>query len=152
MKGTKPKFSSFAAADCYSLNNGFKPPDGISNQIVAGLMAFIMGIVTMVRLTCNMTKKITDVNLYATPMYCYDSIAKNQGWESIIPSISNDEFMTVMKCMAAMEEKLLAMAVKPDAITEKEEMLQVASNRVDALEQELTSTKKVFQFYNYYEL
>ena len=40
--------------------------------------------------------------------------------------------------MAAMEEKLLAMAVNPDAITEKEEMLQVASNRVDALKQELT--------------
>lgn len=52
-----------------------------------------MGIVTMVRLTCNMPKKMTDVNLYATPMYCYDSIAKNQGCESTVPSISNDEFM-----------------------------------------------------------
>ena len=147
MKGTKLKsyFVQPTAADCYSMNNGFKPPEGISNQIVAGLMAFIMGIVTMVRLTRNMPKKMTDANLYSD-MYCYDSIAKSPGHELAVPSISNDAFMTVMKRMAAMEEKLLAMAVKPDAITEKEEMLQVASNRVDALEHELAATKKVFLF------
>uniref|UniRef100_A0A803KYI8 CRAL-TRIO domain-containing protein n=1 Tax=Chenopodium quinoa TaxID=63459 RepID=A0A803KYI8_CHEQI len=131
------------AADCYSINSSFKPPEGISNQIVAGLMAFIMGIVTMVRLSRSMPKKMTDANLYAAPMYCFDSMAKAQGHELAAPGISNAEFMTVMKRMAAMEEKLMAMAVKPDAITEKEEMLQVASNRVDALEQELSATKKV---------
>ncbi|XP_057251364.1 phosphatidylinositol/phosphatidylcholine transfer protein SFH12 [Beta vulgaris subsp. vulgaris] len=129
-------------ADCYGLNSGFKPPEGISNQIVAGLMAFIMGIVTMVRLTRTMPKKMTDANLYSTPMYCFDSMGKAQGQEL---AISNAEFMTVMKRMAAMEEKLLAMAVKPDAITEKEEMLEVASNRVDALEHELTATKKALE-------
>ncbi|KAL2905533.1 Phosphatidylinositol/phosphatidylcholine transfer protein SFH12 [Bienertia sinuspersici] len=89
----------------------FKPPEGISNQIVAGLMAFIMG----------------------------------QGQELAAPGISNAEFMTVMKRMAAMEEKLMAMAVKPDAISEKEEKLQDASNRVDALESELSATKKALE-------
>ncbi|XP_021714569.1 phosphatidylinositol/phosphatidylcholine transfer protein SFH12-like isoform X2 [Chenopodium quinoa] len=132
-------------ADCYSINSSFKPPEGISNQIVAGLMAFIMGIVTMVRLSRSMPKKMTDANLYAAPMYCFDSMAKAQGHELAAPGISNAEFMTVMKRMAAMEEKLMAMAVKPDAITEKEEMLQVASNRVDALEQELSATKKALE-------
>lgn len=91
-----------------------------------------------------MPKKMTDANLYSTPMYCFDSMGKAQGQEL---AISNAEFMTVMKRMAAMEEKLLAMAVKPDAITEKEEMLEVASNRVDALEHELTATKKVTWFF-----
>ncbi|CAO2830503.1 unnamed protein product [Amaranthus hypochondriacus] len=142
--GNNERYALVKAADCYSMNNGFKPPEGISNQIVAGLMAFIMGIVTMVRLTRNMPKKMTDANLYSD-MYCYDSIAKSPGHELAVPSISNDEFMTVMKRMAAMEEKLLAMAVKPDAITEKEEMLQVASNRVDALEHELAATKKALE-------
>lgn len=133
------------AADCYRINSTFKPPEGISNQIVAGLMAFIMGIVTMVRLTRNMPKKMTDANLYATPMYCFDSMSKSQGNMLAAPGISNAEFMTVMKRMAAMEEKLMAMAVKPDAISEKEEMLQVASNRVDALENELSATKKALE-------
>ncbi|KNA10080.1 hypothetical protein SOVF_147740 [Spinacia oleracea] len=132
-------------ADCYTINSGFKPPEGISNQIVAGLMAFIMGIVTMVRLTRTMPKKMTDANIYGPPMYCFDSMAKAQGHEIVAPGISNVEFMTVIKRMAAMEEKLMEMAVKPDVITEKEEMLQVASNRVDALEHELSATKKALE-------
>ncbi|KAH9618982.1 hypothetical protein KSS87_003941 [Heliosperma pusillum] len=131
-------------ADCYGMHNGFKPPDGISNQIVSGLMTVIMGIVTMVRLTRTMPKKLTDATLYSTPMYCYDPV-KGPGNELAEPGISNAEFMTVMKRMAAMEEKIMAMAVKPDAITEKEEILQVATTRVDALEQELNATKKALE-------
>ncbi|KAL9245890.1 hypothetical protein vseg_019489 [Gypsophila vaccaria] len=138
------KFALVKAADCYGMHTGFKPPDGISNQIVTGLMTVIMGIVTMVRLTRTMPKKLTDATIYSTPMYCYDPV-KGPGNELAAPGISNAEFMTVMKRMAAMEEKIMAMAVKPDAITEKEEMLQVATTRVDALEQELNSTKKALE-------
>ncbi|XP_074308918.1 phosphatidylinositol/phosphatidylcholine transfer protein SFH12-like isoform X2 [Silene latifolia] len=98
------KYALVKAADCYAMHNGFKPTDGMSNQIVAV-----------------------------------------SGHELAAPGISNEEFMTVMKRMAAMEEKLMAMAVQPDAITEKEEMLQVATTRVDALEHELNSTKKALE-------
>jgi len=117
--------------------------EGISNQIVAGLLAFVMGVVTMVRMTRTMPKKLTDATLYSTPMYCFDPVSKGPGNELAAPAISNDDFMTVMKRMAAMEEKIKAMAVKPDAISEKEEMLKTATNRVDNLEQELEATKKV---------
>ncbi|KAL9241660.1 hypothetical protein vseg_015746 [Gypsophila vaccaria] len=99
----------------------------------------------MVRLSRNMPKKLTDPTMYSGPMYCYDPIKGTQGHELAAPGISNDEFMTVMKRMAAMEEKLLAMAVQPDAISEKEEMIQVATSRVDVLEQELTATKKALE-------
>ncbi|KAL9241657.1 hypothetical protein vseg_015744 [Gypsophila vaccaria] len=139
------KFALVKAADCYGMHNGFKPTDGISNQIVAGMMTFLMGIITMVRLSRNMPKKLTDPTMYSGPMYCYDPIKGTQGHELAAPGISNDEFMTVMKRMAAMEEKLLAMAVQPDAISEKEEMIQVATSRVDVLEQELTATKKALE-------
>jgi len=124
------------------MQHAFKA-EGISNQIVAGLMTFIMGIVTMIRLTRNMPKKLTDATLYSTPVYCIDSMGKGQGNEMTAPGISNAEFMTVMKRMAAMEEKLMAMAVKPDALSEKEEILQAATSRVDSLEHELAATKKV---------
>ncbi|KAK9749652.1 hypothetical protein RND81_02G141200 [Saponaria officinalis] len=140
------KFALVKAADCYGMHNGFKPTDGMSNQIVAGMMTFIMGIITMVRLTRSMPKKLTDPTMYSGPMYCYEPPMKGSpGNELTAPGISNDEFMTVMKRMAAMEEKLLAMAVQPDAITEKEEMLQVATTRVDALEHELNATKKALE-------
>ncbi|KAH9606454.1 hypothetical protein KSS87_002852 [Heliosperma pusillum] len=138
------KYALVKAADCYGMHNGFKPTDGMSNQIVAGMMTFIMGIITMVRLTRSMPRKLTDPTIYSPPMYCYEP-PKGPGNELAAPLISNEEFMTVMKRMAAMEEKLMAMAVKPDAITEKEEMLQVATTRVDALEHELTSTKKALE-------
>ncbi|XP_074308916.1 phosphatidylinositol/phosphatidylcholine transfer protein SFH12-like isoform X1 [Silene latifolia] len=138
------KYALVKAADCYAMHNGFKPTDGMSNQIVAGMMTFIMGIITMVRLTRSMPRKLTDPTIYSPPMYCYEP-AKVSGHELAAPGISNEEFMTVMKRMAAMEEKLMAMAVQPDAITEKEEMLQVATTRVDALEHELNSTKKALE-------
>lgn len=132
------------ASDCYG--NAFKA-EGISNQIVAGLMTFIMGIVTMIRLTRNMPKRMTDATLYSTPVYCLDSTMGNGQPNDISgrPPISNDEFMTVMKRMAAMEEKLMAITVKPDAISEKEEIIQAATTRVDALENELQSTKKALE-------
>jgi len=61
-----------------------------------------------------------------------------------VPAISAQEFMTVMKRMAELEEKMsnmnnLAICMPP----EKEEMLNAAITRADALEQELMATKKV---------
>ncbi|KAK9705343.1 hypothetical protein RND81_07G049600 [Saponaria officinalis] len=41
------KFALLKAADYYRMHTGFKPQDGISNQIVTGLMTVVMGIVTL---------------------------------------------------------------------------------------------------------
>ncbi|KAJ8439768.1 hypothetical protein Cgig2_009592 [Carnegiea gigantea] len=137
------KLAIVKASDCYGMQSTFKA-EGISNQIVAGLMAFVMGVVTMVRMTRTMPKKLTDGTLYSTPMYCFEPVNKGPGNELAAPAISNDEFMTVMKRMAVMEEKLKAMAVKPDAISEKEEMLKTATNR--ALEDALSKQEELLAF------
>ncbi|GAB4847469.1 hypothetical protein Ancab_026526 [Ancistrocladus abbreviatus] len=140
------KFAIVKATDCYSNYNAYKEPEGMSNQIVAGLMTFVMGIVTMVRLTRNMPKKLTDATLYSTPMYCLDPVVKGQGPHQLAePVISTADYVTVIKRMAALEERVTAMSMKPDALGEKEEMLKSATSRVDTLEHELEATKKALE-------
>lgn len=60
------------------------------------------------------------------------------------PAISVSDFMSVLKRMAELEEKANVLSMKPAAMpAEKEEMLNAAICRVDALEQELEATRKV---------
>ncbi|KAL9238223.1 hypothetical protein vseg_012678 [Gypsophila vaccaria] len=110
---------------------------GISNHLVSGMMTFVMGIITMIRLTRNMPKKITDATLYTTATYYNDS-HKLPG-----PAISEVDYFAMMKRLGELEGKVIALASKP-AISppEKEEQLNAALNRVDALEQALSSTQK----------
>ncbi|KAL9272628.1 Phosphatidylinositol/phosphatidylcholine transfer protein SFH12-like protein [Drosera capensis] len=141
------KYALVKASDCYNGYNGHKAPEGMSNQIVTGLMTFVMGIVTMVRLTKNMPKKLTDATLYSTSMYCMNPVVRGQvpHHQMIEPVITPADYVTVIKRMAALEEKVTAMSMKPDALAEKEEMLKSATNRVDTLEQELAATKQALE-------
>ncbi|GAB2227376.1 hypothetical protein Droror1_Dr00009195 [Drosera rotundifolia] len=141
------KYALVKASNCYNGYNGHKAPEGMSNQIVTGLMTFVMGIVTMVRLTKSMPKKLTDATLYSTSMYCMDPVVRGQvpHHQMIEPVITPADYVTVIKRMAALEEKVTAMSMKPDALAEKEEMLKSATSRVDTLEQELAATKKALE-------
>lgn len=114
----------------------------VNSQIFTGVMAFVMGIVTMVRMTRNMPKKLTDANFYSNSVYSGGQNPSDQ----TNPSISAQEFMTVMKRMAELEEKMGNMNYNTCMPPEKEEMLNAAISRADALEQELMSTKKVNQY------
>lgn len=99
-------------------------------------MAFLMGIVAMVKLTRNMPKRLTDSTFYSSTVYGDDTTFKHQPSCSTIPG---SELMSVMKRMAELEER-----VKPSSKPhEKEVLLNAAISRVDALEQELNETKKV---------
>ncbi|GAB2279517.1 Phosphatidylinositol/phosphatidylcholine transfer protein sfh12 [Dionaea muscipula] len=140
-------FALVKATDCFSNYNGYRAPEGMSNQIVTGLMTFVMGIVTMVRLTRNMPRKLTDATLYSTPMYCLDPVVKGRdpSHQLTQPAITTADYVTVIKRMAALEERVTAMSMKPDPLAEKEEMLKSASSRVDTLEQELAATKKALE-------
>lgn len=127
--------------DCFPVHNSCKVPEGLSNQIVGGIMAFILGIVTMVRLTRNMPKKLTEAALYSSSDYYDGEMIKGHQLPS--PAISSTDYMLVIKRMAELEEKVNVLSNKPAVMPpEKEEMLNVALSRVDALEQELSSTKK----------
>ncbi|CAK9142040.1 unnamed protein product [Ilex paraguariensis] len=135
--------------DYYPMHDACKPTtEGISNQIFTGLMAIVMGIVTMVRMTRNMPRKLTDVTLYSSSMYAVDEMIRGQDhpYKLPAPAISSTDYFTMMKRMGELEEKVNVLSKKPVTMPpEKEEMLNTAMNRVDTLEQELAATKKVLE-------
>ncbi|KAL9141594.1 hypothetical protein ABFS82_14G115300 [Erythranthe guttata] len=122
--------------------------EGLSNHLFAGVMTFVMGVVTMVRMTRNMPKKLTDATLYSSSMYGVDAMFKGQshGYNNNMnaaPAISSEDYFIMMKRMNELEEKVSVLANKPATMPpEKEEMLNNALNRVDMLEHELLATKK----------
>ncbi|KAB2634633.1 phosphatidylinositol/phosphatidylcholine transfer protein SFH3-like [Pyrus ussuriensis x Pyrus communis] len=121
-----------------------KVPDGLTNQLLSGLMAFIMGIVAMIQFTRSMPRKLTDAARYGSPVYYNGVVVKGQPLP--VPAISSTDYMNMMKRMAELEEKLNALSSKPAVMPpDKEEMLNAALNRVNTLEQELSSTKKALE-------
>ncbi|TQD80102.1 hypothetical protein C1H46_034309 [Malus baccata] len=121
-----------------------KVPDGLTNQLLSGLMAFIMGIVAMIQFTRSMPRKLTDAAWYGSPVYYNGVVVKGQPLPA--PAISRTDYMNMMKRMAELEEKLYALSSKPAVMPpDKEEMLNAALNRVNTLEQELSSTKKALE-------
>ncbi|CAJ1942491.1 unnamed protein product [Sphenostylis stenocarpa] len=134
-----------AGADAYAMVDSFKIHERVNSQILTGVMAFVMGILTMVKMTRNMPKKLTDANFYSNLGGEYKGQANNSD-QMTIPAVSAQEFMTVMKRMAELEEKMtnmnnLTICMPP----EKEEMLNAAITRADTLEQELMATKKALE-------
>ncbi|KAK7257967.1 hypothetical protein RIF29_32318 [Crotalaria pallida] len=108
------------------------------NPFVGGIMALVMGIVTMVRFTKSMPKKITAVALYGeSGVYCNDTMMK-----AAAPAVSMDDHMAMMKRMAELEEKVNALSMRPAMPPEKEELLNSALSRVSALEQDLATARK----------
>ena len=93
----------------------------------------------MIRLTRNMPKKITDANLYSSTATYFDDSHKLPA-----PAFCEADYFLMMKRMGELEGKVIALASKPAVVPpEKEEQLNVALSRVDALEQALSSTQKV---------
>ncbi|GKV25393.1 hypothetical protein SLEP1_g34840 [Rubroshorea leprosula] len=113
-----------------------RAPEG--NRIVGGLMALIMGIVTMVRLSKNVPRKLTEAALYGT---CYSETING----SADKSASSSEYISMVKRVAELEEKMSVVFNRQQAAMppDREEMLAAALNRVNNLEQELSATGKV---------
>ncbi|KAK4437745.1 Phosphatidylinositol/phosphatidylcholine transfer protein SFH12 [Sesamum alatum] len=125
-----------------------KAPEGLSNHIFTGVLTFVMGVVTMVRMTRNMPRKLTDANLYSNSVHSHDDMIKSRAhtFDSPEAGISRADYLIMMKRMNELEEKLSSLCNKPaDMPPENEEMLQSALNRVDKLEQELLDTKKALE-------
>ncbi|KAJ7978337.1 Phosphatidylinositol/phosphatidylcholine transfer protein [Quillaja saponaria] len=135
------KFAS--SKDSFTVQDACKTPDGFGNQIIGGIMAFAMGIVTMVRLTRNMPKKLTEVALYNGSVY-YDA-AMMKGQQLPAATISTADYMYMMKRMSELEDKVNILSMKPTMLPEKEEMLNAAISKVNNLEQELAATKKALE-------
>lgn len=108
-------------------------------------MTFVMGVVTMVRMTRNMPRKLTDATLYSASMYGVDPFkGQSHSHDSPRAPITNEDYFVMMKRMNELEEKVNVLSKKPTSMPpEKEEMLNNALKRVDSLEQALSATKKV---------
>ncbi|KAL2231631.1 phosphatidylinositol/phosphatidylcholine transfer protein SFH12-like [Sesamum indicum] len=129
------------ATDYYPRHNACKTSDGLSNHLFTGVMTFVMGVVTMIRMTRNMPKKLTDATLYSSSMYSDDIKGQSHGYN--MPTISSEDYFIMMKRVNELEEKVSVLVNKPASMPpEKEEMLNTALKRVDTLEQELLKTKK----------
>ncbi|KAL6502557.1 hypothetical protein OROHE_024562 [Orobanche hederae] len=128
----------------FSSGKSCKTPHGLSNHLLTGVMTLVMGVVTMVRMTRNMPKRLTDAAL-SSSMYSVDALFRGQTSAYSLPptTITTEDYFIVMKRMNELEEKVRVLVKKPASMPpEKEEMLNNALNRVDRLEQELLATKK----------
>ncbi|BAT77504.1 hypothetical protein VIGAN_02008500 [Vigna angularis var. angularis] len=106
-----------------------------TNHFVGGIMAFIMGIVTMIRMTKNMPRKLNEATLFSNSGYYEGTMMKAAPFSCI-------DYMTFMKRMAELEEKVTVLNKRSIMPPEKEEVLNNALNRVTTLEQDLVATKK----------
>ncbi|CAA6665601.1 unnamed protein product [Spirodela intermedia] len=129
--------------------NAFKAPDAISNHILAGVMAFVMGVLTVLRVTRGIPRKITHAAVDYANIYCADSTVKRQANHRQQPAtavLPPAEYTAVLKRLGELEEKVSAFSEKPTEMTlEKEEMLNAAVCRIGTLETELEATKKALQ-------
>jgi hypothetical protein len=112
-------------------------------------MAFVLAIVTLLRSVKDIgTKRLSDKNEPEEqgPELYHDSFPKPE-FRPPSPSpgfAESDLFSLVLQRLAQLEEKVQTLQEKPSEMPcEKEELLNAAVRRVDALEAELIVTKKV---------
>ncbi|KAG7035076.1 Phosphatidylinositol/phosphatidylcholine transfer protein SFH1 [Cucurbita argyrosperma subsp. argyrosperma] len=98
-------------------HENYKVPEGFSNQIVGGIMALVMGIVTMVRLTRTMPKKLTEAAIYSSTVY-YDGSMANRPALPSPAAVPLSDYMTMMKRMAELEERINVLNMQPAALEE----------------------------------
>lgn len=129
--------------------NNATSTDGGRSPIFTGVMALVMGVVTMIRVTKNVPRKLTESTLYSSPVYCDDASMNKSAMQSekmTVPAISGEDFMAIMKRMAELEQKVTVLSAQPTTMPpEKEEMLNAAISRSNVLEQELAATKKALE-------
>lgn len=122
------------------LSEADKAAFGKQTQMFGGVMAFVTGVVTLLRLTRNMPKKDGDLDYL-------ESMVKSQADQQLhFPVIPTTDYSSVMNTLAQMEAKVTALTLKPAAMpSEKEELLNATMKRVEALENDLQSAKKALE-------
>lgn len=126
-----------------------KAPEGLQARVMASLMTMLMTILMFLRsLTCYVTKKLPDASLHqdhGIQEISFLDVAKEEDRPpSPGPALTETEIVScVSKRLCDLEEKVSTLQAKPSEMpVEKEELLNAAICRVDALEAELISTKK----------
>eukprot|EP00268_Persea_americana_P015043 TRINITY_DN16817_c0_g1_i9.p1 TRINITY_DN16817_c0_g1~~TRINITY_DN16817_c0_g1_i9.p1 ORF type:complete len:146 (+),score=41.69 TRINITY_DN16817_c0_g1_i9:315-752(+) len=114
-----------------------------------GVMAFVTGVVAILRLARNMPSNINDAALErAASVYGIDTMVNGQKQHQQLPFpiISAADFSSAVKRLGQLEEKVRALSVKPAQMPfDKEEKLDGAVSRIEAIETELMGTKKALE-------
>ena len=116
------------------LYTAVKPSErkGGEGYLFGGVMSLVMGLMTVVRLTKNMPRKLTEAAMYGG--------AAVKGETAMV---SSQEYMSMVKRMGELEEKCRSLDNQPAPFSaEKEQILNAALTRVDQLEFQLAETKK----------
>ncbi|XVE67005.1 hypothetical protein DITRI_Ditri08aG0125400 [Diplodiscus trichospermus] len=126
-----------------------KSPEGVRARILLTVMAFFMTLYTLFRsVACRIVRKLPDT----VPDHCQnatelipDATLKEEFRRpSPTPHYTQSDLLSsVLKRLGELEEKVDTLQAKPSEMPyEKEELLNAAVCRVDALEAELIATKK----------
>ncbi|XP_061978400.1 phosphatidylinositol/phosphatidylcholine transfer protein SFH8-like isoform X2 [Populus nigra] len=132
-----------------TLPNTEKTPEGVRVRIFIAVMAFFMTLLTLFRslafqVTKRLPRTLSDCD-QSSPELALDATQKE---ECCPPSptaafTETDLLSSVLKRLGELEEKVDILQAKPSVMPyEKEELLNAAVCRVDALEAELIATKK----------
>lgn len=138
------------------LPNSQKAPESVRARILATLMAFFMTLFLFFRsISSRVTKKLPEAssNDQPIPEFSFDSVPKEEFRPpSPTPSFTEAELLSsVVKRLGELEDKVTTLQEKPSEMPyEKEELLNAAVYRVDALEAELIATKKVYLFFFFF--
>ncbi|KAI7745317.1 hypothetical protein M8C21_006419 [Ambrosia artemisiifolia] len=149
----KPKQNVGIAKDMdyYPIPEANKPTsnlDKLGNHLLSGMISLVMGIMTMVRMTNNMPKRLTDATLYSNGIHHDDEDdivkkLKSRPYNAQMTAVSSVEYLSMMKRMGELEEKVVVLESRPvEMPPEKEDILNKALSRIEALETELAATKK----------
>uniref|UniRef100_A0A1D1XXY6 Sec14 cytosolic factor n=1 Tax=Anthurium amnicola TaxID=1678845 RepID=A0A1D1XXY6_9ARAE len=149
--GASNQWPSSSKGTCHP-SERHKPPEGIQGQIIALLMAFIMTILALARsvtsrITNRLPRKTTESSELdkRDPTFAFDLMPKEEFRPpSPTPGFTEADILSsVLKRLRELEEKVDTLQAKPlEMPSDKEELLNAAVRRVDALEAELIATKK----------
>ncbi|KQJ93169.1 hypothetical protein BRADI_3g03030v3 [Brachypodium distachyon] len=146
------------ARDMYaSLPDAYKHGDAGDRQVVTGFMAFVMGVVAMFRVGKIAPKRAMDAAMGIATM---EAMAKNRkllqaqqhggggggGGGDCGPGVSVAQYEALVKRVGDLEEKIAAIGARPPEMpADKAELLATATARLEALETELDTTKKLLE-------
>ncbi|XP_037497444.1 phosphatidylinositol/phosphatidylcholine transfer protein SFH8 isoform X2 [Jatropha curcas] len=131
-----------------TLPNTPKTPEGIRVRIMVAVMAFFMTLLTLLRtLAVRVTKRLpyaSSENDQNSPEHFLDATKEEFRPPSPTHAFTEADLLSsVLKRLGELEEKVDTLKAKPSEMPyEKEELLNAAVCRVDALEAELIATKK----------
>ncbi|KAL6640279.1 hypothetical protein ACP70R_022128 [Stipagrostis hirtigluma subsp. patula] len=125
--------------------------NGSNAPLFGGIMALVMSIATMLRVSRSMPGKVIGAAMGGPRPTTLGAKSKSKIQLRQRSKISKEAVLAAenaisAKRLAELEEKVIALLAKPAAMpADKEDMLKAAVSRVSALEEELAATKKALQ-------